>query len=116
MRRMARRWHRDNPNFTLSALRAIGRCKSEEEIDLALAYQREALAIRFWSKKDIVQYVVACLHARGSLTEIGSFRAFLDHFTEADRDVMQQFIDAAPVHYWTYAARKTRGAERDNNQ
>lgn len=61
----------------------------------------------------MVQYPLACLLAGGSLVSVGSFRQFLDHFTEADRDIVQQFIDAAPVHYWTHVRAKIRHPHED---
>lgn len=111
MRDSARQWHRDTPEFTLDILNQMGRAETAEEKQAALLHHREALDIGFWSKKDIVQYVVACLHARGSMLNIGSFRSFLEGYSDADEDIMQIFIDAQPVHYWTYAADKAaRGA------
>ena len=112
----AREWHRSNPEFMLDALRSFGRAQTLDETDLALHYHAEALDIGFWSKKDIVQYVTGCLHARGSLMSIPTFRQFLDHFTDADRDILQQFIDTAPIHWWSYAAAKSRAPEGEKDQ
>ena len=98
----------------LDALKLLKRCRDETETDLAHTYHTEALEIGFWSKKDIVQYVVACLHARNSMITIASFRQFLDRFTEADKNIMQQFINATPVHYWTYLPQKSSCAKAQN--
>lgn len=107
LRRQAREWHGRNPDFAVNALRSIGRCESEDETALALHWHAEALAVGFWTRKDMVQYPLACLHARGSLVSVPSVCGFLDRFTEADRDIMQQLIDAMPIHYWTYLQNKT---------
>ena len=90
----------------LDALKSLGRCRNEMETNLARTYHAEALAIGFWTKKDLVQYVLACLHAQSSMITMASFRQFLDRFTVVDKDIVQQFIEAMPMHYWTYLPQK----------
>ena len=111
MRQHAREWHRANPEFALEALRSLGRCKNDAEAMEAQRWQTEALDIGFWTKKDIVQYPLACLHAKGSLVSVPTIRQFFDRFTEADKDIMQQMIDVMPIHYWTYLRNKTSQRE-----
>ncbi|MEJ6401452.1 hypothetical protein [Yoonia sp. 2307UL14-13] len=107
MRQQARRWHRDNPAFMEEALQSMDRCQDAAERDLARRWHTEALDIGFWTKKDVVQYPLACLHAGGSLITVPSFCQYLDQFTEADKDIMQKLLDTAPLHYWTYLKNKT---------
>ncbi|WP_025050739.1 hypothetical protein [Sulfitobacter noctilucae] len=114
MRYSARRWHAENPEFTLNILTQMGRCKTPQTREQAMAFHSEALAVGFWSKKDIVQYVVACLHAKGSMCDVASFRRFIENYTEADQDIMQAFIDSQPIHYWTYVSEKGSVARRDS--
>lgn len=110
-REYAREWHRANPDFALNAMRSLGRCNGAVETSEALVWHTEALDIGLWSKKDVVQYPLACLHAGGSLISVPSVRQFFDQFSEADRDIMQRLIDTAPVHYWTYLRNKTSHRE-----
>lgn len=107
MRQHAREWHRANPDFALEALRSLGRCQNDAETAETLRWHAEALDICFWTKKDVVQYPLACLHARGSLISVPTIRQFFDQFSEADKDIMQRLLDAAPIHYWTYLREKT---------
>lgn len=114
MQRLAREWHRANPDFMINALKSLGRCRDKTETDLALAWHAEALDIGFWTKKDIVQYVVGCLHAKGSLITAPSFVKFLDQFTEADKDIIQKFIDTMPIKYWTLLPKEIESRKREN--
>ena len=107
MRHQARAWHRANVDFAIGVLRSLGRCRNEAETAMAIRWHGEALDIGFWTKKDVVQYPLSCLHAEGSLVEVPSIRQFLDRFTDEDEDIMQKLIDAMPIHYWTYLRNKT---------
>ena len=114
MREHAREWHRANPAFALEALRSLGRCRNGPETEVALGWHTEALDIGLWTKKDVVQYPLACIHAKGSLISVPTIRHFFDQFSEADKDIMQRLIDAAPIHYWTYLRNKvSRQEERE---
>lgn len=111
MRHAAREWHRTHPDFTLDVLNQMGRAQEDTERRQALMFHAEALDIGFWSKKDIVQYVVASLHAKAGMINVPSFRQYVAQHTEADEDIIDTFIQAQPVHYWTYVADKAAGRE-----
>lgn len=107
MRQQARHWHKTHPEFAIDALKSLGRCKEEDEVRRAMHFHAEGLSIGFWTKKDVVQYPLACLHAQGSLVSVPSFCRFLDQFDESSENILQQLIEVAPVHYWTYLQNKT---------
>lgn len=111
MRQHAREWHRAHPEFALETLRSLGRCQNDVEVAQAIVWHKEALDIGFWTKKDVVQYPLACMHAKGSLISVPTIRQFFERFSEADRDIMQRLIDEMPIHYWTYLCNKTRQRE-----
>lgn len=105
-------WHRANSDFAISALQSLGRCREDDEKALARHWHQEAIDIGFWTKKDVVQYPLACLHSQGSLVSVPSIRQFFDQFTDADKDIMQQLIDSVPIHYWTYLRKKTANSRQ----
>jgi hypothetical protein len=109
-RQLARRWHIENPDFVMGVLLASGAIKEDtvETRAFVMPSLHEAVAIGLYSKADLCQYCIACLHAGGSIATVPTVRAFFDQFTEDTPDIMARLMEAAPIHFWTYLPQKVQ--------